>query len=240
MSNKYYWFDSTETKIVEYVNSNDVVERELIYKDHLQEPLRRIVEAMFSSFLFDKILATVDRSDAINECLSFVHINILPKINLDKGFAFGYINICVKRYFQHWNMRLTNYNIQHETLVNLTSQGIEEDNDTRIELSTNDKLHSSLDVAEYLGFLIQYLELKGGKLCRSKIQKHGLQVFIQSLKNPDLVGENKCEFFKVAKEENVAPYQFTLVLRKCRKVHKVLFAEYKNTGTVDLTKKYQF
>jgi hypothetical protein len=60
------------------------------------------------------------------------------------------------------------------------------------------------------------------------------------LKNPDLVGENKCEFFKVAKEENVAPYQFTHVLRKCRKVHKVLFAEYKNTGTVNLTKKYQF
>jgi hypothetical protein len=230
-----YWFDSTETKIVEYVNSNDVVERELIYKDHLQEPLRRIVEAMFSSFLFDKILAITDKADAINECLSFVHINILPKINLDKGFAFGYINICVKRYFQQWNMRLTNYNIKHEALINLTSEGVEEDNDTRIELSTFDKLHDNIDFKEYLGYLTKYVEVNFNAIVRSDKQKRVLSALVKIMKQSDSFDFKKKTIYREMRTEaGVSTSNFTHVVLRVRDIHIKLFEEYKNTGKCEI------
>ena len=238
----HYWTDIQENAIVNFIKSTSQVEKDNIYNVYLKDAFQKMVSSIYH------LNAT--------RCLSFVNyygspeagihegvcklLEILDTFNPTKGKFYSYGTFCLNRHYKLINSQIVYRQSHNEPLCNVTSQGIDEDNDTRIELSTHDKLHESIDLKEYLGLLTQVINVRRNKICRSKIQKKALVVLLESLKNADLLGEPKMAYFKYAVDNGVSTPQFTYVLMKIKKLHRALFKEYKNTGTVDLTKKYQF
>jgi hypothetical protein len=91
----YYFTADTEANIVKYNESLDLVERERIYRAHIEKPLDKIAENIINRFKFPYANQSYD--DIKRQIVSFLVIN-LHKYTQEKGKAFSYLSTIAKNY----------------------------------------------------------------------------------------------------------------------------------------------
>lgn len=90
-----YFTKETEMAIVAYNNSDDLMEREIIYRTLIQYPLDKLAENIINRFKFPYMDSSFQ--DVKDQVVSFLVLN-LHKYSEDKGKAFSYFSVIAKNY----------------------------------------------------------------------------------------------------------------------------------------------
>lgn len=93
--NKVYFSKTTESAIIQYNLSDDMDEREIIFRRHIAKPLDKLAENIINRFKFPYLHQTFDETK--KQVVAFLVIN-LSKYTQDKGKAFSYFSVIAKNY----------------------------------------------------------------------------------------------------------------------------------------------
>lgn len=93
---KRYWFKEQEKAVVDYINCQDVDERNRIFNQHLYKALNKLIENII--FTYKLFRSDIDVKDVQNECMSHL-ITKIEKFNPRNGAqAFSYLGTIAKHY----------------------------------------------------------------------------------------------------------------------------------------------
>lgn len=95
-SSKRYWFQEQEKAIVDYINSQDIEEKNKIYSKHLYKPMSKLIENII--FTYKLFRSDVEVKELQVDCMSFL-ITKIDKFNPKNGTqAFSYLGTIAKHY----------------------------------------------------------------------------------------------------------------------------------------------
>jgi len=92
---RIYFSKETEQAIILFNNTDDLEERERIYRDHIQYPFDKLAENIINRFKFPYMDSSFQ--DVKDQVVSFLVLNI-HKYAADKGKAFSYFSVIAKNY----------------------------------------------------------------------------------------------------------------------------------------------
>jgi len=105
-TNKVYFTHETEEAIIKYNKSNNLEEREQLFREKIHAPLDKLAENVINRFKFPYMEGTFD--EVKSQVVSFLVIN-LHKFTEDKGKAFSYFSVIAKNYLilhNNWEFNL--------------------------------------------------------------------------------------------------------------------------------------
>lgn len=93
---KRYWFQEQEKAIVDYINSQDIDEKNKIYTKHLYKPMTKLIENII--FTYKLFRSDIEVKELQVDCMSFL-ITKIDKFNPKNGTqAFSYLGTIAKHY----------------------------------------------------------------------------------------------------------------------------------------------
>ena len=92
---RIYFTKETEQAIIRFNDSNDLEEREQIYREHICYPFDKLAENIINRFKFPYMDSSFQ--DVKDQVVSFLVLNI-HKYAADKGKAFSYFSVIAKNY----------------------------------------------------------------------------------------------------------------------------------------------
>lgn len=93
---KRYWYPEQEKAIVEYINCQDIEEKNRIYSKHLYKPMTKLIENII--FTYKLFRSDVEVKELQVDCMSFL-ITKIDKFNPKNGTqAFSYLGTIAKHY----------------------------------------------------------------------------------------------------------------------------------------------
>jgi len=93
---KRYWYPEQEKAIVDYINSQDIEEKNRIYSKHLYKPMTKLIENII--FTYKLFRSDVEVKELQIDCMSFL-ITKIDKFNPKNGTqAFSYLGTIAKHY----------------------------------------------------------------------------------------------------------------------------------------------
>lgn len=114
-----YFTQDTEDAIVRYNNTDDPVERDRIYTEHIHHPFYKLAENIYNTFKFEYFDS--EPEDIMNETISYM-VKKLGKFKPGKGKAFSYFSIVAKNYLILRNNK--NYKRYNRTNLLSESEGV--------------------------------------------------------------------------------------------------------------------
>lgn len=242
--NKFYFSETEDRAIEEFIAAKTDAEREDIFKEKLYHPMAKLAECVFRSHHFPYVIASVGDQNAIEEGLSQLSI-ILPKFDKERGRAFSFFSYCLKNFYIQWNDRVY---AENKILVSVNEiKSDEEDGDIHIHrypiFQTRDGEHSEYDLGEFLKLAADYWDANRNVVCIKPRDHQILNCLIKLFRNPDVVdfnttghGFGKKETFQyLEKELGMNCARFRVFLNRIKPTQSLLLKEYletKSLGTV--------
>jgi hypothetical protein len=220
--NKLYFPAETEEAIIQYNQSEDSAEREVIYKKHIAKPLDKLAENVINRFKFPYINQSFD--DTKRQVVSFLVIN-LSRYSQEKGKAFSYFSVIAK-----------NYLILHNT--NGYKQGQREPDLGSIEdimgLEAPNP-HEHDDSSEFIKLMIEYWDNNLTRIFKKKRDIDIAIAVVQLFRRADNI-ENfnkKALYLLIREQTNCKTAYITKVVNKMREHTMRQLAEFHEEGTID-------
>jgi hypothetical protein len=225
-NDKIYFTEETEKGIIAYNKSNDLEEREKIFREKIHAPLDKLAENVINRFKFPYMEGTFD--EVKSQVVSFLVIN-LHKFTEDKGKAFSYFSVIAKNY-----LILHNNNSYKEEKRVLYFSDQTEDSFTLeemlvVEPETKD---STVDMKEFLMLLVEYWEFNLDRFFKKKRDREIAAAIVKLIERIDNIDNfnKKALYLMVREMTNYKTAHITKVINKMRPQILKMLGEFRYYG----------
>ncbi len=225
-----YFTKETENAIVQYNQSEDDIERNLLYAQKIHPAFYKLAEIMIHRFKFYNF--DVSHEDVKHEVISFLHEKI-TKYKAENGKAFSYFSIVAKNYLIAEN----NKNYYHYK----RSQDIDVIDIERNII--NEKIREDL-IEERRDFIDIFVNVMEKNLALFFIKQRDIQVADSIMylfkTRENIENYNKKAIYILVRERTGVSSQYiTSVITKIKKIYSKLYSEYKNGINIENLSWYQ-
>jgi hypothetical protein len=225
-NDKVYFTEETEKAIIAYNKSEDLDEREQIFRSKIQGPLDKLAENVINRFKFPYMEGTFDEIKA--QVVSFLVIN-LHKFTEDKGKAFSYFSVIAKNYLILHNnnsykeeKRVLYFSDQTEDSFSLEEMLI-------VEPETKD---STVDMREFLKLLVEYWEFNLDRFFKKKRDKEIAAAIVKLIERIDNIDNfnKKALYLMVREMTSYKTAHITKVINQMRPQILKMLSEFRRNG----------
>ena len=223
---KIYFTQETENAIIKYNKSDDLEEREQIYRQYIQAPFDKLAENVINRFKFPYMEGSFD--DVKSEVVSFLVIN-LHKFAEGKGKAFSYFSVIAKNYLILHNDKAYKEEKRSVYLVDKVEDSFVLEEILIVE-PAEQELQS--DSREFIQLLVQYWDFNLTKIFKKKRDIEIATAVVELLRRVDNIDNfNKKALYLLIREmTNHKTSHITKVINKM-KVHVYeKMQEFRRTG----------
>ena len=230
---KIYFTQETEDNIIKYNLTDDLLEREIIYKEHIEYPFNKIAENIINRFKFPYLGQSFD--DTKKQVVAFLAMNLskfkVEKENGKTGKAFSYFSVIAKNYLILHN----NNGYKHEKRTIYLSE--HNDGETSIEdileLETPD-LEPRKDAREFIDLLIVYWDDNVNRIFKKKRDQDIANAVIELFRRVENIQNfNKKNLYLLIRElTNCKTSYITKVVNKMKKQVKEQYTQYVRSGMI--------
>ena len=224
---KIYFTDDTEKAIVQYNNSADSDEREIIFRERIHPAIDKLAENIINRFKFPYIDGNFE--DIKNQVVSFLVLN-LHKYTENKGKAFSYFSVVAKNY-----LVLNNNNSYRDELRSTYITDSSGDESFLLEEVLTTKPESELshkDTSDFVELLIQYWDFNLDRIFKKKRDKEIANAVVELMRRANTIENfNKKALYVLIREmTNGKTVHITKVINKM-KIHVLeQMKEYRKSG----------
>lgn len=224
---KMYFTDETEQAIVVFNKTDDLDEREIIFREKIHPSIDKLAENIINRFKFPYINGNFE--DIKNQVVSFLVLN-LHKYAENKGKAFSYFSVVAKNY-----LVLHNNNSYRDELRSTYLADSSNDESFLLEevLTTKPEMESSRrDTADFIQLLVQYWDFNLDRIFKKKRDREIANAVVELLRRANSIENfNKKSLYVLIREmTNGKTVHITKVINKM-KVHVVAqLKEYQRSG----------
>jgi hypothetical protein len=225
-----YFTEDTEDAIIEYINSNDEVQRNKIYNERISYAFHKLTENIIHTFKF-----YYTDNDTMSELQHEVVTFLLSKLHLyqkSKGKAYSYFGTIAKRYLIIYNEK--NYTKLKEKA---TLEEVDEDKKIFNQL-IQEGAHS--DLYNFMELYIAYIDKNLFKLFPKNIDAKTADAIMELFKKRESldVFNKKALFIYTREITNVNTPQITKIIKKLKDIYRNLYNVYYREGDIDISKLY--
>lgn len=231
---KVYFSSDTESAIIAYNKSNDLDERETLYRERIQAPLDKLAENVINRFKFPYMEGTFD--DIKSQVVSFLVIN-LHKFTEDKGKAFSYFSVIAKNYLILHN----NNSYKEEKRVLYFSDQTEDsfalEEMLTVEPETRD---TGVDMSEFLKLVVDYWEFNLDRVFKKPRDREIASAVVKLLERVDNIDNfnKKALYLMVREMTNYKTAHITKVINKMRPQIIKMMGEFRRNGHLSEPSEY--
>jgi len=112
-----YWGEEQEQAVIDYLNSDDEIERNLIYEKYLRQPINQMAESILRRYTLHR--KNMDEEEQLNDAKSFLALkfsNFNP--DYDKK-SFSYYGTCLRNYFLGKRKDQNSFNNKYPSYENM-------------------------------------------------------------------------------------------------------------------------
>ncbi len=223
---KIYFTQETENAIIKYNKTDDLEEREEVYREFIQAPFDKLAENVINRFKFPYMTGSFD--DVKSEVVSFLVINI-HKFAEGKGKAFSYFSVIAKNYLILHNNNAYKDEKRSVYLVDKVDDAFMLEEILIIE-PAEQELQS--DMRDFTQLLVQYWDFNLTKIFKKKRDIDIATAVVELLRRVDGIDNfnKKALYLMIREMTNHKTSHITKVINKM-KVH--VFAkmqEFRRTG----------
>lgn len=224
---KMYFTDETERAIVQYNNTEDSFDREIIFREKIHPAIDKLAENIINRFKFPYIDGSFD--DVKNQVVSFLVLN-LHKYTENKGKAFSYFSVVAKNY-----LVLHNNNSYRDELRStyIMDSSVEESGILDEVLTTKPEVESSQkDTSDFVQLLIQYWDFNLERVFKKHRDREIANAVVELLKRANTIENfNKKALYLLIREmTNNKTVHITKVINKMKYHVLNQMKEYRRTG----------
>ncbi len=223
---KIYFGKDTENAIIEYNNTEDIVERNKIYNERISYAFDKLAENILNTFKFSYFQCShlEVQQEVVSNLVSNIH-----KYKPDNGKAFSYFSIIAKNFLILYN------NGNYRKFKKHVSVDDEETTNIDLELSsiptnpTNKK-----EISEFFKLMIDYWDVNIEKIFKKQNELQIAYAVLEIFRNSDRI-ENfnkKALYLYIREMTNCKTQNITKVVNKMKDMQKRIQIEYKETGDV--------
>lgn len=224
---KMYFTDETEKAIVLFNKTDDLEERETIFREKIHPAIDKLAENIINRFKFPYIDGNFE--DIKNQVVSFLVLN-LHKYTENKGKAFSYFSVVAKNY-----LVLHNYNSYRDEVR--SSRLVESSGDESFlleeGLTTKPESESvQRDTKDFIELLIQYWDFNLERIFKKKRDKEIANAVVELMRRANTIENfNKKALYVLIREmTNGKTVHITKVINKM-KIHVLeQMQEYRRSG----------
>ena len=229
-SKRLYFTEDTELAIVEYLASEDQVERNKIYNSRIHYSFYKLAENLIHTFKF-----YYTEVDTIAELQHEVTTFLLEKLHLykqEKGKAFSYFGTIAKRY-----LILYNNNNYKKLKQRAEVDAVDKDQSITIDLVNNQSIDKPKDEAtEFIEYLIKYFDLHLFDHFPKHEDARTADAILSLFRRREHIElfNKKAIYIYIREMTDQSTPQITKVLKRMKKIYKKLMAQYIEHGTVSM------
>ena len=224
---RIYFTQDTEDAIVEYLASNDQVERNRIYNERIEYGFYKLAENIIHTFKF-----YYTDTDTIEELKHEVITFLLEKLHLynpTKGKAFSYFGTIAKRYLIVYNEN--NYKKLQE------KADVDESDDEQMMLYENDKnIENAFDELSFMDQYIKYIDTHLFKLFPKKQDAQTADAIVELFRKRETleIFNKKALYIYIREITDVSTPQITKIIKKLKLIYVQLYNEYYQHGYIKI------
>jgi len=225
---RVYFTDETENAIVKYNESNDLDEREEIFREYIHAPLDKMAENIINRFKFPYMDGTFE--EIKSQVVAYLVMN-LHKYTADKGKAFSYFSIVAKNYLILNN---NNFYKEEKRVIYLTDK--EDDTHSIEELLVVDTHQTEIrnDLRDFLELSIQFWNFNIPRLFKKKRDVEIAFAVVRLMERIDRIENfNKKALYLMIRE--MTDYKTSHITKVINKMKGIIFKqlnEFRQTGHV--------
>ena len=224
-----YFSQATEDAIELYNHTENQEERNKIYNEQIDAPLRKLVQNIYNTF---KFVYAGDPIKVQEECLHHL-VSILSKYHQEQGKAFSYFSISAKHFLIALNNTEYKRGLNHISL-NSPQEGHDGDDDKPpIEISITDEKHAPFNPKEFIkDVMVPYFDTNLSKMFPKQKDFIVASAVVEIFRQSDRIDvyNKKALYLMIREISSCRTQQITKVANKMRIYHKRLYDEYINTG----------
>lgn len=224
-NSKNYFTTETEAAIIEYLNTDDLILRNKIYREKIDYPLNKLAENVIHTY---KFYYYDDRYEHFKHDIIAYLLEKLPKIDLTKGKAFSYltrtaINYCIINNSEGYSDKINKSDLDSV--------------DKEIDVATMDRLDAVK--SDLYVFFDKYIEYWEKNMTQYFTKKQDLQIIdsiLQLFKNRENMEIfNKKAFYIMLREMTDAnTQQITRIISIMKDKYRELYEEYLLTDDIKM------
>lgn len=225
---KVYFNKETEKAIIAYNKSTDPIERETLYRTHIQYPFDKLAENIINRFKFPYINNSFE--DVKAQVVSFLVINI-HKYAENKGKAFSYFSVIAKNYLiLHNNAGYRNE--KRDIYISDTTDGQNSLEEVMTIDSSIEESHK--DTNEFVQLMVEYWDRNLTRIFKRKRDIEIANAIVQLFRRAEGIENfNKKALYLLIREmTNYKTSAITKVINKMRSYVVAQQREYKSTGVI--------
>jgi len=225
---RVYFTNETENAIVKYNESNDLDEREEIFREYIHAPLDKMAENIINRFKFPYMDGTFE--EIKSQVVAYLVMN-LHKYTADKGKAFSYFSIVAKNYLILNN---NNFYKEEKRVIYLTDK--EDDTHSIEELLVVDTHQTEIrnDLRDFLELSIQFWNFNIPRLFKKKRDVEIAFAVVRLMERIDRIENfNKKALYLMIRE--MTDYKTSHITKVINKMKGIIFRqlnEFRQTGHV--------
>lgn len=223
---KIYFGKDTENAIIEYNNSEDVVERNRIYNEKISYAFDKLAENILNTFKFSYFQCShlEVQQEVVSNLVSNIH-----KYKPDNGKAFSYFSIIAKNFLILYN------NGNYRKFKKHVSVDDEETTNIDFELSSMPtSQNNKKELSEFFNLMIEYWDLNIEKLFKKENELKIAYAVLEIFRNSERI-ENfnkKALYLYIREMTNCKTQNITKVVNKMKDMQKKIQIEYAETGYI--------
>jgi hypothetical protein len=223
---KMYFTQETEDNIVLYNNSDDMVERNKIYEEHIKYPFEKLAENILNTFKFSYFQCS--HEDVQREVVSNLVSN-MHKYKANNGKAFSYFSIIAKNFLILYN------NGNYKKFKRHTSVDDDEIIYEQKELTFNPRAETKKkELSEFIKLMVDHLEDNIDTIYKKDQEKRIAYAVLEIFRKSDVI-ENfnkKALYLFIREMTNCKTQHITKVVNKMKDIQSNLYARYLEKGTL--------
>jgi len=225
---KIYFGKEAENAIIEYNNTEDVVERNKIYNDRISFAFDKLAENILNTFKFSYFQCSHKevQQEVVSNLVSNIH-----KYKPDNGKAFSYFSIIAKNFLILYN------NGNYRKFKRHVSVDDEESPNVDMELSSNiPSTNTKKELSEFFRLMIEYWDTHIERVFKKQNELQIAYAVLEIFRNSDRI-ENfnkKALYLYIREMTNCKTQNITKVVNKMKDMQKRIQVEYNETGYIKI------
>jgi hypothetical protein len=231
---RMYFTQDTEDAIVLYNNTEDLAEREKIFRERILQPFQKLVENVFNTFKFSYF--ETGPLDVQKECLTHLVAN-MHKFDptrtsrndpTKKTRAFAYFSIIAK----HYLILLNNTNYKK---FNQNVEISDERDENTIQLQQDDKYYAQQELTDFIKLVIDFWEKNVDKIFNKQRDLNIANAVVELFRSSDRIDafNKKALYLYIREIASCKTQQITKVINRMKQYHDNIQKSYTENGSVN-------
>lgn len=223
----YYFTDDTEKAILEYVKSEDDVERNKVYNERIDHAFFKLTQNIIHTFKF--YYTEVDTIEELQHEVTVFLLEKLKKFNPEKGKAYSYFGTIAKRYLILYN------NTNYKKLKNRASLD-DVDTDKTLLIGMESASNEDTKLSKFLDKFVKEIDNKIYELFPKEKELIVAGAILELFKNRGTleVLSKKSIYIYIRELTDSPTPTVTKVIKKMKDLYKAMISKYIDNGEYEL------